>query len=62
VRFHFLRDLYNDGVIKLNYCSTEEQLADIMTKPLKVDNFQHLRNALGMIDEPKLNYCKEYTV
>jgi len=62
VRFQFLRDLCNDGVIKLDYCSTEEQLADIMTKPLKVDNFQHLRNELGMIEEPKLNCCKEHTV
>ena len=27
VRFHFLRDLCNNGVIMLDYCSTKEQLA-----------------------------------
>ncbi|RDX97647.1 hypothetical protein CR513_19561, partial [Mucuna pruriens] len=42
VRFYFLRDLCNDGVIQLNYCNTGEQLADIMTKLLKVESFQHL--------------------
>ena len=39
VRFHFLRGLCNDGVIKLDQCNTEQQLANIMTKPLKIDNF-----------------------
>ncbi|RDY10937.1 hypothetical protein CR513_04463, partial [Mucuna pruriens] len=42
VRFYFLRDLCNDGIIQLNYCSTREQLVDIMTKSLKVENFRHL--------------------
>jgi len=32
VRFHFLRDLVNDGAVKLSFCSSEEQIADIMTK------------------------------
>ena len=31
-RFHFLRDLVNDGAVKLSFCSSEEQIADIMTK------------------------------
>jgi hypothetical protein len=62
VRFHFLRNLCNDGVIELNYCSTRDQLADIMTKPLKVDEFQHLLSALGMLDESEINCCKEHTV
>jgi len=32
VKFHFLRDLCNNGVIKLEYCNTKEQIVDIMTK------------------------------
>ena len=62
VRFHFLRNLCNDGVIELNYCSTRDQLADIMTKPLKVEEFQHLLSALGMLDESGINGCKEHAV
>jgi hypothetical protein len=34
VRFHFLRDLTRDGVVTLLHCRSQEQLADIMTKPL----------------------------
>lgn len=48
VRYHFLRELANEGVVKLVYCSTEEQLADIMTKPLKMASFQRIREAFGM--------------
>lgn len=35
LRFHFLRDLTKDGVVELVYCGTQEQIAYLMTKPLK---------------------------
>jgi len=54
VRFHFLRNLCNDGVIELNYCSTRNQLANIITKPLKVEDFQCLRSALGMLENTEI--------
>lgn len=37
VRFHFLRDLTKARTIELMHCVTQEQVADIMTKPLKLD-------------------------
>ena len=48
VRFHFLRNLISDGSISMEYCGTGEQVADIMTKPLKFDQFEKLREALGV--------------
>jgi hypothetical protein len=48
VRYHFLRDLSNEGTIELVYCRSEDQIADIMTKALKLDAFEKLRNLLGM--------------
>ncbi|CAJ2653193.1 unnamed protein product [Trifolium pratense] len=48
VRFHFLRDLTKDGTIELKHCKSQDQLADIMTKPLKLDAFLKLRSGLGM--------------
>lgn len=48
VRFHFLRDLVKDGVIELIFCNTQEQLSDIMTKPVKVETFLKFRRQLGM--------------
>jgi Cft2 family RNA processing exonuclease len=48
VRFHFLRELTKDEVVELIQCSSHEQVADIMTKPLKLDVFQNLRELLGV--------------
>jgi len=50
VRFHFLRDLAKDGVIELNHCNSQDQLADIMTKPLQLETFCNLRTRLGVED------------
>ncbi|WVZ86096.1 hypothetical protein U9M48_032932 [Paspalum notatum var. saurae] len=36
VRFHFLRDHYEKGDIDLVHVASENQLADIFTKPLKL--------------------------
>ncbi|MCH80374.1 copia-type polyprotein, partial [Trifolium medium] len=55
VRFHFLRDLTKDGVIELVHCSSQDQFADIMTKPLKLEAFCKLRSALGMLNLVSLN-------
>ena len=39
IRFHFLRDLVKDGVVDLSHCNTQDQVADIMTKPLRLEVF-----------------------
>ncbi|WVZ49392.1 LOW QUALITY PROTEIN: hypothetical protein U9M48_000758 [Paspalum notatum var. saurae] len=43
VRFHFLRDRYEKGDIDLIHVSTENPLADILTKPLEFNAFVRLR-------------------
>ncbi|KAM0015324.1 putative RNA-directed DNA polymerase [Helianthus debilis subsp. tardiflorus] len=48
VRFHYLRDLVNQEELKLVYCKTEDQVADIMTKPIKLEAFIKLRGLLGV--------------
>lgn len=55
VKFHFLRDLVNEGSVLLKYCKSEEQLADIMTKPIKMEQFLKLRDMLGMVEASKVN-------
>lgn len=55
VRFHFLRDLTKDGKVKLVHCGSKDQVADIMTKPLKLDVFEKLRELLGVCKVPNLN-------
>jgi len=48
VRFHFLRDSYKKGDIDLIHVETQNQLADIFTKPLESSAFAHLRGELGV--------------
>lgn len=48
VRFHFLRDLVNEGMIELEHVGTKEQFADILTKPLNREVFLKLREELGV--------------
>ena len=48
VRHHFLRDNVSKGLIKLLFIPTENQIADIFTKPLGEERFCVLRRKLGM--------------
>jgi hypothetical protein len=48
VRYHFLRDNVEKGAIVLSHVPTQDQLADIFTKPLDKATFVRLRGALGV--------------
>jgi hypothetical protein len=48
VRYHFLRDLMNKGIIDLVHYRSEDQVADIMTKPFKLNAFEKLCGLLGV--------------
>ena len=37
------RELVDEGVIAIRYCPTAQELADILTKPLKRVSFESLR-------------------
>ncbi|KFD64410.1 hypothetical protein M514_23434 [Trichuris suis] len=39
IKYHFIRDKVNDGMIKLNYVPSSDNVADILTKSL--DRRQH---------------------
>ncbi|KAJ8766885.1 hypothetical protein K2173_009229 [Erythroxylum novogranatense] len=55
VRFHFLRELTKAGSVELVHCATQEQVADVMTKPLKLDVFLKLRKLLGVCSMSEIN-------
>ena len=48
VWFHFLREHTKNGVVEMVHCPTQEQIADVMTKPLKLDTFLKMRGLMGV--------------
>ncbi|CAJ2663624.1 unnamed protein product [Trifolium pratense] len=48
-RFHFIREQVTNGMIEVQYCPTEVQLADGFTKAVKLDRFEFLRRSLGLV-------------
>jgi hypothetical protein len=55
IRHHFLRDHQQRGGIDIYHISTENQLADIFTKPLDEKRFCRLRSELNVLDSCNLD-------
>jgi hypothetical protein len=60
IRHHFLRDHQQKGDIEVFYVSTENQLADIFTKPLDESTFCRLRSELNVLDSRNLDWFIAY--
>ena len=50
IRYHFIREQVLEGTIELHFVPTDQQLADIFTKPLPEATFNKLVNELGMVN------------
>ncbi|GJX13233.1 putative ribonuclease H-like domain-containing protein [Tanacetum coccineum] len=48
IRFHFIKEHVENGVVELYFVNTEYQLADIFTKALGRDRIEFLINKMGM--------------
>ena len=55
IRHHFLRDYIQNGDISLEFVDTNNQLADIFTKPLNEERLNFIKHDLGMIDGSTLS-------
>ena len=54
MRYHFIKDLVQRGAMKLQYIRIDEQIADILTKPLTASKFVYFRDKLGMAENASL--------
>jgi len=50
IKHHFIRDHIQKGEIEIKFVKTENQLADLFTKPLARDKVNKLRTKLGILD------------
>ena len=48
IKYHYLREQVSQKAIKLEYIDTKEHVADIFTKPLPKEAFEHLRQKMGV--------------
>jgi hypothetical protein len=55
IQHHFLRDHQQKGDIEVNHISTENQLANIFTKPLDEKTFCRLRSELNVLNSRNLD-------
>jgi hypothetical protein len=46
IRYFFITDCVRDGKLHVEYCPTEEMLADLFTKPLQGSAFRKFRDAV----------------
>ncbi|GJS81693.1 hypothetical protein Tco_0748234 [Tanacetum coccineum] len=51
IRHHFLRDNVQKGNISIEKVSSEDNIADILAKPLKHEPFNYLHIGLGMMEQ-----------
>ncbi|GKB81095.1 hypothetical protein Tco_0947990, partial [Tanacetum coccineum] len=48
VKYHFLKEQVEKGIVELFFVGTEYRLADLFTKALLEDRFKYLVRRLGM--------------
>jgi len=46
IRYHYVSEQYHNGLFDIKYCCTDDQLADIFTKPLLKNKFDKFKNML----------------
>ncbi|KIL57634.1 hypothetical protein M378DRAFT_16141 [Amanita muscaria Koide BX008] len=47
-KYHFIRDAQDKGLIKVEYCPTNSQVADVLTKPLPREKHQRFSESMGL--------------
>ena len=49
IKYHYIRDMVQRGAVKLQYVVTEEQIADVLMKPLARVKFEYFKEKLGVL-------------
>lgn len=57
VKFHAIRQVEKEGEVTLVHCSSKNQFADIVTKPLGKERFEELRLKLGISKKTLKEEC-----
>lgn len=50
IKYHYFRDMVQRGAVRLHHIATDDQITDILTKPLPKGKLLVFREQLGLID------------
>ena len=62
IKYYFIQDKVQEGEVKLQYISTNEQTIDILTKPLSRIKFAYFRDKLRIVEITPLAKREEMTL
>ena len=54
MKYHYIKDMVQRGAIKLNCIVTNEQIADVLKKPLSLTKFTYFPDKLGVAKNASL--------
>ena len=49
IKYHYIRDMVQRGVVNLQYLETDEHIVDVLNKPLTRVKFEYFIEILGVI-------------
>ena len=49
IKYHYIRDMVQRGVVKLQYVAMDDHKADALTNPLARVKFEYFREKLGVL-------------
>ena len=49
IKYHYIKDMVQRGAVKLLYVATEEQIVDVLMKPLARLKFEYFRERLDVL-------------
>ena len=49
IKYHYIEDMVQRGAVKLQYVAMEEQIANVLMKPLDRVKFEYFRKNLGVL-------------
>ena len=51
IRYHYVRDMVQRRAVELQFVPTDEQVVDVLTKPLVQGKCEGFRKRLGIVDD-----------
>jgi hypothetical protein len=54
IKYHYIQDMVQRGAVDLQYISMDEQIANILTKPLSRVKYEYFRDKLGVLSNVSL--------